>query len=496
MTGTVVFVGAGPGDPKLLTIKGMDALRQADVVVYDRLANPQLLRHARRDARFIYCGKEADHHTLPQEEINRLLVREAKQGRTVVRLKGGDPSIFGRVGEEAEECRRHGVPFEIVPGITSGIAAPLYAGIPLTHREYNSSVAFLTGHQCEKNADSGVDWSKVAGVETLVIYMGVKNLPRIQEQLLRCGKQPTTPVALVRWGTLGEQQTLVGTLGDIAQKAREAKFVAPAIIVVGEVVTLRESLNWHETRPLFGQKVAYASLSPSEDGNILLLERLGAEVFPVPVALSPVDAGQFESGAASEWEEYQWLVFADRWQVEYFFHLLRARNMDIRQVRGRIAALGEPSAEALEERGLRVEQRLPAGLSLPAIRKRLALQRGDQVLFLRYGQSVVRQLSDGVAWTCASLYESALDLSHPSVNGLDRLRFDWLVAADQPSLKALVPFSGENRQAQALICIGCKTVEKAKSLGWNNIVELREGEGVAAEALASRLQDAAVRAFV
>jgi uroporphyrinogen III methyltransferase/synthase len=494
-SGTVVFVGAGPGDPKLLTIKGMEALRRADVVVYDRLANPQLLQHARRDARFIYCGKEADHHTLPQEEINCLLVREAKQGRTVVRLKGGDPSIFGRVGEEAEECRRHGVPFEIVPGITSGIAAPLYAGIPLTHREYNSSVAFLTGHQCEKNADSGIDWGKVAGVETLVIYMGVKNLPRIQEQLLRCGKLPTTPVALVRWGTLGEQQTLVGTLGDIAQKAREAKFAAPAIIVVGEVVALRESLNWHETRPLFGQKIIYASLSPAGEGHSLLLERLGAEVFTVPVALSPVDAGSFEAGSAG-WDKYQWLVFADRWQVEFFFRLLRIQNMDIRQVRGRVAALGEPAAEALEERGLRVEQRLPAELSLPAIRKRLSLERGDQVLYLRYGSTGVRQISDGVVWTYASLYECALDLAHPAVNGLDRLRFDWLVAADQPSLEALIPFNREDGQARALICIGRKTVERAKSLGWNNIVEIREGDGFTAEALTKWLQGDAARSTI
>jgi uroporphyrinogen III methyltransferase/synthase len=489
--GTVVFVGAGPGDPKLLTIKGMEALRRADVVVYDRLANPQLLQHARRGARFIYCGKEADQHTLPQEEINRLLVREAKQGRTVVRLKGGDPSIFGRVGEEAEECRRHGVPFEVVPGITSGIAAPLYAGIPLTHREYNSSVAFLTGHRCEKNADSGIDWEKVAGVETLVIYMGVKNLPRIQEQLLRCGKQPATPVALVRWGTLGEQRTLVGTLGDIAQKAREAKFAAPAIIVVGEVVALRESLNWHETKPLFGQKIACASLSPAEDGISHLLERLGADVFTVPVALTPAEA------EAAGWTEHQWLVFADQWQVDFFFRLLRTQQIDIRQVRGRFAALGERTAEALEDRGLRVELRLPAELSLSAIRKRLPLEPGDQVLYFRSGQTgIARQISEGAAWTCASLYRVELDLSHPAVNGLDRRRFDWLVAADVPSLEALVPFSGEDWRTRPLICIGRKTVEKAKSLGWQNIVAIRKGDRFAAEAVTRLLPHTSLRALV
>ncbi|BCJ88441.1 uroporphyrinogen-III C-methyltransferase [Effusibacillus dendaii] len=243
MAGTVYFVGGGPGDPKLITVRGAELLKKADVIVYDRLVNPELLQYAKPDAKKIYCGKEAGHHSIPQADINLLLIQEAQAGHTVVRLKGGDPSMFGRVGEEAEECVRHGIQFEIVPGITSGIAAPIYAGIPLTHRDYSSSVAFLTGHFCERNEGKQVDWEKVSGVDTLVIYMGVKNLPQIQEQLLRF-KSPDTPVALVKWGTLPEQQRLVGTLQNIAEQVKQSNFTSPAIIVVGDVVKLHGTLDW------------------------------------------------------------------------------------------------------------------------------------------------------------------------------------------------------------------------------------------------------------
>jgi uroporphyrin-III C-methyltransferase len=254
--GKVYLVGAGPGDPKLITLKGVEAINKADVVVYDRLVSPELLKHAQTNAELIYCGKLPDRHTIPQEEINQILVDQAKLGKAVVRLKGGDPSIFGRVGEEAEHCAQHGIRFEMVPGITSGVAAPLYAGIPLTHRDLSSSVAIVTGHKRIDGQGSDIRWDKLAtAVDTIVFYMGVKNLPLIQEQLLLHGRNPNTPVALVRWGTLSQQETLTGTLRDIVEKVKKANFKAPAIIVVGEVVTLREKLSWFEERPVLSVSV-------------------------------------------------------------------------------------------------------------------------------------------------------------------------------------------------------------------------------------------------
>lgn len=247
MIGKVIFVGAGPGDPKLITVLGMEALAEADVIVYDRLASPKLLAYAKKDVELIYCGKLPDRHTIPQAEINQILVEQTKLGKRVVRLKGGDPSVFGRVGEEAECCAEHHIPFEIVPGITSGLAAPLYAGIPITHRDFNSSFAVVTGHKRTDGSGVEVNWAKLAtAVETIICYMGVGNIAEIQQQLITHGRSPDTPVALIRWGTLSTQETLVGTLENIADKVHEARFKAPAIIVVGEVVRLREKLSWFE----------------------------------------------------------------------------------------------------------------------------------------------------------------------------------------------------------------------------------------------------------
>lgn len=244
-SGSVFFVGAGPGDPELMTIKGANALKKADVIVYDRLVSPKLLDYAKPLVELIYCGKLPDKHLIPQEKINEIIVEKALKGKNVVRLKGGDPSIFGRVGEEAEYCVDHGVPFEVVPGITSGISASMYAGIPLTHRDFSSSCAFITGHKSNNNVKKEIQWEKLStSVDTLVFYMGVCNIEIIQEKLLLHGRPAGTPVALVRWGTTDNQETLTGTLENISQKVAEVQFRSPAIIVVGEVVKLREKLAW------------------------------------------------------------------------------------------------------------------------------------------------------------------------------------------------------------------------------------------------------------
>ncbi|WP_147804201.1 uroporphyrinogen-III C-methyltransferase [Alkalicoccus halolimnae] len=247
--GKVYLVGAGPGDPDLITVRGKELLEKADCVVYDRLVNRELLKYVPSRAERIYCGKWSGFHLMKQEEIQTALVDRAKRGYNVVRLKGGDPSIFGRGGEEAELCADEGIDFEFVPGISSGVAAPAYAGIPLTHRDYASSVAFVTGHSCRKQDNQAplVRWDELAaGVDTLVIYMGVKNLPEIQKQLLKNGRSGSTPMAFIQQGTTAQQQTFTTTLEYAVEKAVEVELVSPAIIIIGEVVKLREKLSWFE----------------------------------------------------------------------------------------------------------------------------------------------------------------------------------------------------------------------------------------------------------
>ena len=300
--GTVYLIGAGPGDPKLITVGGADALRIADVVVYDRLAHPKLLDYAPAGAERVYVGKQADKHAMRQEDINALLAERASAGKTVARLKGGDPFVFGRGGEEAEYLRARNVPFAVLPGVTSAIAAPAYAGIPVTHRDAASSFAVITGHERDDSRESGTRtageaegrrrWDKIAGAgDTLLFLMGVENLEEIASQLQANGRAAETPVALVRWGTwAGSQETLVGTLGDIAEKVRAANFKAPAVTIVGEVVRLREKLRWFDLGPLSGKRMVVTRAREQASEFAEKLEARGAEavVFPCDQACSAV----------------------------------------------------------------------------------------------------------------------------------------------------------------------------------------------------------------
>lgn len=254
--GKVYLVGAGPGDPGLLTVRGLELLHRAQVIVYDRLVNPILLEEAAPEAIRIFAGKLTGVHSLPQEQINELLITHAQSGRLVVRLKGGDPFVFGRGGEEAEALREAGIPFEVVPGVTSAIAVPAYAGIPLTRRKLSSSFAVITGHEACK-AEPSVDWGQLAtGVDTLVVLMGLKNLPEIKAKLIAHGRSPHTPVAVISWGTTQAQQTVSGTLADI--EYRVAVIEPPAVIVIGEVVNLREKLEWFEPLPASEELVRFS----------------------------------------------------------------------------------------------------------------------------------------------------------------------------------------------------------------------------------------------
>lgn len=244
--GKVYIVGAGPGDPELITIKGKRAIEEADIIFYDRLINDELLTYAKQEVELVYCGKTPNYHSMKQETINHLLIKHAIKGKTVTRLKGGDPFVYGRGGEEAEQLASHQIPFEIIPGITAGIAAPAYAGIPVTHRDHGRSFAVLTGHGGIQDSE----WEHLAkGLDTLVIYMGMKNLQNICEKLIKYGKSPNTPAALIHWGTTEDQRSISGTIENLVQKAHDNQFKNPAIIVVGEVVTLEKKINWFRPEP-------------------------------------------------------------------------------------------------------------------------------------------------------------------------------------------------------------------------------------------------------
>jgi uroporphyrinogen III methyltransferase/synthase len=355
--GIVYIIGAGPGDPGLITLRGIKCLQAADVIVYDHLVSTDILAFARKDAKRVYAGKRGGNHTIPQEEINRILVEEAKKGHTVARLKGGDPFIFGRGGEEAEVVSRAGIPFEIVPGVTSAIAVPAYAGIPLTHRGYTSTVAFVTGHEDPGKEKSDIDWKTLSGIGTLVFLMGVKNLPQIAENLVANGKNPDTPVSLIRWGTTPDQATLTGTLKDIAARAEEKGFSPPAILVVGEVVGLRDELNWFERKPLFGRGIVITRPEAQAEEMTELLQREGARVIPFPtIRIEPPENFQDMDGALTNIGKYHWIIFTSANGVRAFFQRLRDLGRDVRDLKGiGLCAIGPVTASIIEHSGIRVD---------------------------------------------------------------------------------------------------------------------------------------------
>ena len=345
--GNVYLIGAGPGDPGLMTLKGKEILSSADVIIYDYLANKRFLEYGKPEAELIYVGKKGGDHTMGQADINRLIVEKSKSGKSVARLKGGDPFIFGRGGEEAQELVAEGVPFEVVPGITSAISVPAYAGIPLTHRDYTATVAFVTGHEEPLKDESNIRWDKLAtGVGTIVFLMGVGNLSKIARNLIRHGRSPETPAAVIRRGTVAEQKTVTGTLEDIAGKVKEAGLKPPAIIVVGEVVRLRDELNWFETKPLFGKRIVVTRAREQASGFLKKLSSLGAECiqFPTIEIVSP-DTFEPLDKAISDLASYQWLLFTSVNGVKYFLQRLYHQGKDVRDLKGiKIGAIGPKTA--------------------------------------------------------------------------------------------------------------------------------------------------------
>jgi len=357
-SGRCYLVGAGPGDLGLVTLRAKELIERADVIVYDALCNSEMLGWARDDAEIVFAGKRAGEHTLGQEEINALLLAQSLAGKNVVRLKGGDPFVFGRGAEEAEALAAAGVNFEIVPGISSAIAAPAYAGIPVTHRSDVSHLTIFTGHEDPTKSSSAIDYDALAKLGgTQVMLMGVERIGQIAQEMLGHGVQSDLPVALVQWGTLGRQRTIVGTLDNIAQRAQEAQFEAPAVAIFGQVVRHRKNLNWHEERPLFGKRVVVTRTRKQAGALSSQLRELGADVFELPTIRiePPTDLRAFAE-LVQDAHEYEWVVFTSPNGVNAFFELFYKIYDDAREIGpARIAAIGPGTAQRLREFHMHVD---------------------------------------------------------------------------------------------------------------------------------------------
>lgn len=351
--GIAYLVGAGPGELQLLTLRAREVLAQADVVVYDFLANERLLAWA-PSAKTIYVGKRSGKHTLSQDDINALLVREVARGRRVVRLKGGDPFLFGRGGEEGRALHQAGLAFEVIPGVTSALAVPAYAGIPVTERSTSAVVGIVTGHEHEGKEDSSVPFDALAKLGTVVMLMGVKNMRANFDRLMRHGMKPQTPAAVVQWGTVARQRTVTGTLKDLPERAAAAGVSSPAVIVVGDVVSLRGHLNWFESRPWFGKRIVVTRSKEAAGDFVDAMEQRGAEVRIVPsIAFSdPASFDALDRGIA-RLAKYDWVVFTSVNGVEHFWARLRKLGKDARAFgAARIAVVGPVTGQALERVGL------------------------------------------------------------------------------------------------------------------------------------------------
>jgi uroporphyrinogen III methyltransferase / synthase len=489
-SGKVYLVGAGPGDPELITAKGIRCIATADVLIYDYLAATALLDHARAECERIYVGKKGGDHTLSQDGINALIVAKASEGRVVTRLKGGDPFIFGRGGEEAEELVKAGIPFEIVPGVTSAIAAPAYAGIPLTHRQFTSTVAFVTGHEDPTKDESSIDWAALAkGVGTLVFLMGVKNLPNIVARLLQNGRPASTPAALVRWGTTTRQQTVTGTLENIDARAKAAGIKAPAIIVVGEVVTLRDTLQWFEQRPLLGKRIVVTRARAQASDLIGRLSLLGAECLQCPtIEVVPPDSWEPLDRAIASLVQYNWIVFTSVNGVRYFFERLFEQGLDARNLGHlRTAAIGPATAERLRRFGLNTDI-LPKTYQAESVVEAFAdvAVKGQNVLLPRAKEArailpeELRRMGARVDEVVAYQTLCAGGADRSLMDALEKGEVDMITFTSSSTVKnfrSLLP--GEEKlpalmENVAVACIGPITADTAESQGFHVDITAQE----------------------
>ncbi|OJW22603.1 MAG: uroporphyrinogen-III C-methyltransferase [Planctomycetales bacterium 71-10] len=486
--GIVHLVGAGPGDPGLLTRRGADVLARAEVVVFDHLANERLLDLAPPAALRVRAGKSVGHCLLTQDQINATLAEHALAGRTVVRLKGGDPLVFGRGGEEADYLRERGVPFEIVPGVTAGVGATAYAGIPVTSRGVASAVAFVTGHQAPGLGACGsparIDWPALARFPgTLVFYMGVTHLADIARALIDGGKPAATPAAVVESGTTPSQRVVDGDLASIAERAREARVRPPALLVVGEVATHRERLAWSESRPLFGRRIVVTRPREEAARSAAALEAMGAEVLIAPtVEILPVEDFAPLDAAIDRLGGYDWLVFTSTNGVRMFLDRLLARGRDLRALgRAKLAAIGSTTAEALGRYHIRADL-IPPSFRSESLAEELArVGAGSRILLARAdrGRTILQDELRRVAEVDqVAVYRNADVASIPAeVSGrIEAGTVDWITLSSPAiavRLHALLAPEARSRVGRdvKLATISPVTTAAANGLGWDVAVE-------------------------
>ncbi|HEV3122631.1 MAG TPA: uroporphyrinogen-III C-methyltransferase [Isosphaeraceae bacterium] len=484
--GVVYLVGAGPGDPGLLTRRGEELLRRAEVVIYDHLVHPRLVDLVPASALRIFAGKRAGHCALPQEVINKLLVEHAREGRLVVRLKGGDPFVFGRGAEEAEHLKAEGIPFVVVPGVTAGVGATAYAGLPITHRASASAVAFVTGHDDPDARPSRIDWPALSRFPgTLVIYMGVSRVRSLCATLIRGGKDAATPAAMVQSGTLATQRTVVSTLAELPERVAEAGLGPPALLVVGEVVARRPLLSWFEQLPLFGQRIVVTRPAEELEYAASTLESLGAEVLRAPtVQIAPVDDPAPIDRAIDRLSEFDWLVFTSTNGVRHFLGRLEARGRDLRALGPlKLAAIGPATAEALARFHLRADL-VPESFHSEGLLEALASHvSGRKVLLARAdrGRALLREELERLAHVeqiAVYRHTDAAALPADVVARIAKGGVHWITltsSAITESLFHLLPAEARAQVGQTakLASISPVTSATAAKFGWPVAVEAR-----------------------
>lgn len=479
-TGEVMLIGAGPGDPQLLTLKAVAGIQAADVLVYDRLLGEGILAWARNDAARIYVGKEPDCHAVNQAEINQILVREAQAGKRVARVKGGDPFLFGRGGEEAEVLAEAGIPFEIVPGVSAALAVPAYAGIPVTHRDFGAAVHIITGHEASGRRESRLDFAKLAALEgTLVFLMGMRNLPQIATSLITYGKDPATRVAVIEKGTTAAQRVVTGSLAEIAERVEQAQVGSPAVIVIGAVVNLREQLQWFPRRgPLTGRTIVVTRAREQASELVKRLRELGGEVveFPLLKILPPDETDLQRLDQALEGiEGYTWLVFTSVNGVKAFWARWQERQMDLRRLAGvQIAVVGPATRDELRKLGLQADL-MPDSYTTIQLTADLLTKTGPQDRFLLLRSDLANEtLPAGLAQAgipCDDLvaYRTAAEQMEPQA--LQRLhtgRIDYLTftsASTVQHFKVFFPEEIRDNQLPKVVCIGPVTAAAAAQSG-------------------------------
>ncbi len=484
--GICYIVGAGPGDPGLITVRGRECIESADVVIYDYLCNPELLTWANANAELIYAGKIARAGKSEQDSINQLMVAKTGEGKIVTRLKGGDPFVFGRGGEEAAELKAAGVRFEIVPGISSVFAAPAYAGIPVTHRLSNSSLTIFSGHEDPSKDASAIDYKKIAAADgTKIVVMGIENLSQICEQLIKHGTKSNTPCALIRWATTGGQETLTESLDAIAALAEKNQFRAPAVLVIGEVVNLRAELSWFENRPLSGKRIIVTRTRSTAGKLSGRLRELGAEIIEIPVTRTekPSDEMAFAE-MVMDCHRYNWLIFSSPIGVERFFNIFYKLYKDAREIGGaKIAAVGPGTADKLKEYHLSVDliPKKSTGEALAAAFEKMdesienltmlwvRPEKASPVLAERLGAAGVI-LDEGIAYRTVI---GADDITG-SLERFKREGADIITFTSSSSVEGFLKLKLELPEHLKIVSIGPSTSQTLKAAGLDVDIEARE----------------------